>query len=78
MAIGDLHLKPWLGREEKLFERRPNALLQSAPLADGHQDCRFNAPLRDNLRPFRDALFEQLAKSGLCFLNRPTHHQPRC
>jgi hypothetical protein len=77
MAIGDLHLEPRLGRKEKLFERRPGSLLQSAPLIDRHQDCRFDASLRDNLRPFRDAPFEQLAKSGLCFLNRPTHHQPR-
>src|SRR6266446_5425094 len=75
MAIRDLHLKPRLGCKEKLFKRRPSSLLQPAPLIDRHQDCCLNTPLRNDLRPLRDALFEQLAKSSLRFLYRPTHHR---
>src|SRR5262249_7243880 len=75
MAIGNLHLKPRLGCKEKLFKRRPSSLLQTAPLIDRHQDCCLNPAFRDNLRPFRDALFEQLTESGLRFLYRPAHHR---
>src|SRR3984893_19042944 len=75
MAIEELDLEPRFGCQEKLFERRPSSLLQSAPLIDRHQDGCFNTPLRNNLRTFRDAFFEQLTKSGLGFLYRPTHHR---
>ena len=73
MTIRDRQLKPRLACKKKILERRSSSLLQPPPLVDRHQDGGLNTPLRDYLRTLRNAFFQQLAKSGLCFLHRPTH-----
>ena len=67
MAIKDLHLEARLGRKKKLLKRRPIPLLQPAPLVNRYQDGCFHPPLGHDLRPFGDALFEQLTEPGFCF-----------
>ncbi len=64
-------VRPWAGREEKVFQGWPGRIHEPSPFADWNQNGCFHTALGHDLWTLFEARFKQLAKAGLGVLDLP-------